>query len=71
MEKMNTDMGVNVNMDEYVAHLLAESKKHTTLGTVSWPYVVGILQAQLQWALGTEMQRQIAIERIEEAVNAR
>jgi len=71
MEKMNTDMGVNINMDEYVARLLAESKEHTVFGTTSWLYVVGILQTQLQWALGTEIQRQIVIEGIEERLNER
>ena len=58
-----------MDIKKYVGVLLEESKKHSLdEGLPNYAYVVGVLEAQLEWALGDQRQRDIIIKNIEEAL---
>lgn len=59
-----------MDIKKYVKILLEESKKHSLDDDMpNYAYVVGVLEAQLEWALGYQSQRDIVIQNIEEALS--
>lgn len=59
-----------MDIKKYVEVLLEESKKHSLDDDMpNYAYVVGVLQAQLEWALGDQRQRDIIIQDIEEVLS--